>query len=208
VAVERGTVVAVYSGCTHYKWGRACGCGITGYGSGNGVLIEHDNGYRSYYGHLHALSVQTGDRVQRGQRIAAMGNTGNTSGSSGVHLHFKMVRHNLGVDLLSVYPNANVPAGAFAPKGSAPVPPSVVPDIVYVPQPTHSPTHAPDETQIPESAPAPVPSPEPLVGTPPVFQPSPAPATPSPPPAPPPPKDDPPDENQNPAHTPQPTPAG
>jgi murein DD-endopeptidase MepM/ murein hydrolase activator NlpD len=53
----------------------------------NYVRILHDDGTLALYGHLswHSLAVQSGDRVRRGQYIAASGNTGF---SSGPHLHF------------------------------------------------------------------------------------------------------------------------
>jgi murein DD-endopeptidase MepM/ murein hydrolase activator NlpD len=40
---------------------------------------------RTQYGHSDDLYVKTGERVQRGQRIAALGNSGR---STGPHLHY------------------------------------------------------------------------------------------------------------------------
>lgn len=56
-------------------------------GYGNLVIIEHEFGYRSYYGHLSRLVVRTGDSVKPGQLIALSGNTGR---STGPHLHFEI----------------------------------------------------------------------------------------------------------------------
>lgn len=54
------------------------------------VIIDHGNGYESYYGHCSELDVEVGDRVEKGDVIAHVGMTGNTSG---YHLHFEL-RHN------------------------------------------------------------------------------------------------------------------
>lgn len=58
-------------------------------GFGNTVIIKHDNGLYSLYGHLKSIDtkVKVGERVSRNQTIAKMGNTGN---SDGEHLHFEM----------------------------------------------------------------------------------------------------------------------
>ncbi|MFV1978782.1 MAG: M23 family metallopeptidase [Myxococcota bacterium] len=52
---------------------------------GKSVIIDHGYGVRTQYGHSDDLYVKTGETVQRGQRIAALGNTGR---STGPHLHY------------------------------------------------------------------------------------------------------------------------
>ena len=59
-------------------------------GYGNYVVIDHENGYQTAYGHCASLGVSVGDRVAKGDVIAKMGNTGR---STGTHLHFE-VRKN------------------------------------------------------------------------------------------------------------------
>lgn len=58
------------------------------------VVIDHENGFRTEYGHLaESPLVASGQRVERGQRIGRMGSTYGEGGyATGVHLHLA-VRH-------------------------------------------------------------------------------------------------------------------
>lgn len=60
----------------------------TGYG--NVIIINHQNGFETYYAHLSTILVQAGQSVSKGQVIGLMGSTGN---STGPHLHFE-IREN------------------------------------------------------------------------------------------------------------------
>ncbi len=51
------------------------------------VIIDHENGYQTYYGHNSKLYVATGERVYQGQLIAGMGTTGDSTGN---HCHFEV----------------------------------------------------------------------------------------------------------------------
>ncbi|MDD6844000.1 MAG: peptidoglycan DD-metalloendopeptidase family protein [Clostridia bacterium] len=53
--------------------------------AGNWIWIYHGNGLYTVYMHCSSLLVKKGDTVTKGQQIARMGTTGN---STGVHLHF------------------------------------------------------------------------------------------------------------------------
>lgn len=63
-----------------------------GWMSGYGYLVQinHGNGYVTYYGHNSSLLVSVGQHVYKGQQIARMGSTGNSTGN---HCHFE-VRYN------------------------------------------------------------------------------------------------------------------
>ncbi|AQT74790.1 MULTISPECIES: M23 family metallopeptidase [Streptomyces] len=53
---------------------------------GNNVVIKHNDGTFTQYGHLSSLNVSVGQQVTPGQQIGLSGSTGN---SSGPHLHFE-----------------------------------------------------------------------------------------------------------------------
>ncbi len=57
------------------------------YGYGNLIVVNHGNGYETFYAHLSGFNVVPGQIVTKGQVIGATGNTGN---SSGPHIHFEI----------------------------------------------------------------------------------------------------------------------
>jgi murein DD-endopeptidase MepM/ murein hydrolase activator NlpD len=65
---------------------------------GNKVVINHNNGLQTVYAHLSSISVSVGQTVQAGASIGVMGRTGN---STGVHLHFEVLKNGAHVNPLS-----------------------------------------------------------------------------------------------------------
>lgn len=55
---------------------------------GNLVILDHQNGYQTYYAHLSKIEVKVGEVVEKGEKIGVMGNTGR---STGTHLHFEVI---------------------------------------------------------------------------------------------------------------------
>ncbi len=51
------------------------------------VIVDHGNGYVTYYGHCSKLLVSAGSKVYQGQTIAKMGSTGR---ATGCHCHFEV----------------------------------------------------------------------------------------------------------------------
>lgn len=57
---------------------------------GNYIVIDHYDGWRSFYAHLRSIRTRTGAAVNQGQTIATLGNSGKTTGT---HLHFELYQN-------------------------------------------------------------------------------------------------------------------
>lgn len=66
---------------------------------GNYVIITHDRGYQSLYGHLSAIYVKRGQYVTQGTAVGAVGNTGY---STGPHLHLSIYKNGSLINPFSV----------------------------------------------------------------------------------------------------------
>ncbi len=62
---------------------------------GNVILIDHFNEYATLYAHLAATFFESKDTVEKGETIALVGNTGN---SSAPHLHYEIMKDGINVD--------------------------------------------------------------------------------------------------------------
>lgn len=81
IPAPRGTpIVAVDTGVVIYSDN-----GIRGYG--NMIVLAHGDDIFTVYAHNRSNKVKKGERVERGQLIAEIGNTGR---STGPHLHFEI----------------------------------------------------------------------------------------------------------------------
>ena len=65
------------------------------------VIIDHKDGDETYYGHNSKLLVSVGDKVYKGQQIAKMGSTGNSTGN---HCHFEIRLYGTPVNPLKYLP--------------------------------------------------------------------------------------------------------
>ncbi len=72
-------IVAAASGVVVFaEWGG---------GYGNLVIVEHDDGWRTYYAHLSEIVAEVGQQVRQGELVGGAGTTGY---STGPHLHFEI----------------------------------------------------------------------------------------------------------------------
>ena len=81
IALPEGS--AVYASDT----GTVTYAGWDFWGYGNLVVINHGNGYETFYAHLNNIGVSPGQIIYQG---AIVGSTGNTGNSSGPHIHFEI----------------------------------------------------------------------------------------------------------------------
>ena len=77
-----GTGTPIYAAAA----GTVVSAGYSG-NAGKMIVINHGNGLTTYYMHCNDLYVSAGQSVSKGQNIAAVGTTGN---STGPHLHFQV----------------------------------------------------------------------------------------------------------------------
>ncbi len=76
------------------------------WGYGNMVTIDHGFGYKTRYAHLQKALVRKGQKVKRGQCIGLIGNTGKTTG---VHLHYEVLKNDVQIDPINFFYNDLTP---------------------------------------------------------------------------------------------------
>ena len=91
IAAPYGTSIAAADGGKVVWSGKGTG---SNWSYGNFVIIDHENGLQTIYAHCSSLLVKTGERVYKGQIIAKVGSTGNSTGN---HCHFQVKKNGVTV---------------------------------------------------------------------------------------------------------------
>lgn len=76
------------------------------WGYGNMVILDHGYGYKTRYAHLQKAAVRKGQKVKRGQLVGYIGNTGKTTG---VHLHYEVLKNDVQIDPINFFYNDLTP---------------------------------------------------------------------------------------------------
>lgn len=71
------------------------------FGLGNYIVVSHENGFQSKYGHMGKIYVKTGQRITSENTLGEVGLTGNTSGP---HTHLEITRNGNYVDPQALLP--------------------------------------------------------------------------------------------------------
>jgi len=71
-------------------------------GYGRCVVINHGFGYKTKYAHCKKLNCRKGQKIKKGEIIAFLGNTGQ---SSGPHLHYEVIKNNVKVNPVNYFFN-------------------------------------------------------------------------------------------------------
>lgn len=112
--MHKGLDVKVYTGDTIYAAfaGKVRIAKYDGGGYGYYIVLRHDNGLETIYGHLSKQLVGANDEVRSGEPIGLGGNTGRSFGS---HLHFetRLLGEAINPELLFDFPAQDVTADYF-----------------------------------------------------------------------------------------------
>lgn len=81
---------------------------------GNYIIIQHNRGFFTRYAHLSSFRVYKGQKVEQGQVIGTIGNTGLTTGP---HLHYEI---HLGTDVIDPLQFLNIRANSVAATSTRP----------------------------------------------------------------------------------------
>ncbi|SDE07615.1 M23 family metallopeptidase [Niabella drilacis] len=64
-------------------------------GYGNCVIVQHQNGFQTLYGHLSKINVTQHQKIKSGEKIGEVGSTGR---STGPHLHYEVLINGVRTD--------------------------------------------------------------------------------------------------------------
>jgi murein DD-endopeptidase MepM/ murein hydrolase activator NlpD len=73
-----------------------------GSGYGNHIVINHGYGYYSLYAHMSKIAVKKGQKVNRGDLLGYIGNTGT---STGPHLHYEVIKGGQKINPINFFYN-------------------------------------------------------------------------------------------------------
>ena len=79
---------------------------MNGRGYGNNVIINHGYGYETLYGHMSKVKVSVGKKINRGDVVGLVGNSGT---SSGPHLHYEVRKNSNPINPVNFYYNDLTP---------------------------------------------------------------------------------------------------
>lgn len=92
-------------------------------GYGKYIQIKHDDQYQTLYAQLSEMNVQVGDKVEKGQLIGKVGNTGH---STGPHLHYEVIKAGEKVDPKDYYNAIPAPPTKAENNTNKPAPPRII----------------------------------------------------------------------------------
>lgn len=120
LAAAPGTVLGIRDGMADISIRDPAAPPLEGRDCGNGVLIDHGDGWQTQYCHMKSgsIAVRSGDRVDSGTRLGEVGLSGNTEFP---HLHLSVRRNDAKIDPFD--PGAAPGCGAaVAPLWAEPIP--------------------------------------------------------------------------------------
>jgi murein DD-endopeptidase MepM/ murein hydrolase activator NlpD len=104
--------IPVLQGSTVYAAAAGAVVKVSDNGKGySSLVISHDGGFSTLYGHISGFLVKEGDHVRAGQAVALSGGTPGTNGAgrmtTGAHLHFELIQQGEHVDPLPYLPRVS-----------------------------------------------------------------------------------------------------
>lgn len=96
-AAADGLVRGVRDGMPDIRYGSPEAGDVAGRECGNGVVLDHGDGWETQYCHLRlgSIAVSSGDRVRAGDRLGEVGQSGKAAFP---HLHFEVRKDGLAID--------------------------------------------------------------------------------------------------------------
>ena len=84
-------------------------------GYGRCVVIDHGNGYQTWYAHLSRMDVMEGEEIRQGETLGAVGTSGR---STGPHLHYEVRIHSTPVNPYRFLAHASIARTSSTASGS------------------------------------------------------------------------------------------